>query len=141
MTRIAPQPRLTALRLALLQILRGSRRHLTAAEIYELARADGVNSSFAGVYNGLHFLEEAGLISEIGQGSGVSQYHASVEQRDHLVCAVCGVTSHVRVPETGLIARSIGEDAGFRVLEYRVTITGVCPNCQENEERGAMGLQ
>ena len=55
-------PALTRQRAAVLQVIRDTREHMTAAEIFEAARRALPGLSYATVYDPLRFLKEAGLV-------------------------------------------------------------------------------
>ena len=81
---------MTKQRALILQLIRTSPRHLTAEEIYRLAKEQMPTMVFATVYNNLHALEEAGQVVRIHVANGADHYDKTVTPHYHLLCDGCG---------------------------------------------------
>ena len=81
---------LTKQRKVVLEAIRDSSSHLTASEVFGLAKAALPTISFATVYNSLRYLKEAGHIAEIQFGNGASRFDAMTHRHDHAICTKCG---------------------------------------------------
>jgi Fur family ferric uptake transcriptional regulator/Fur family peroxide stress response transcriptional regulator len=128
--------RLTPYRRAVLETLRASRSHPTAAEIYRRVRRRRPGVAFATIYNALNWLTRHDLASELKFGDGASRYDPVIRRHDHLVCTSCGslVNYEVSLPP-GLLSRA-GRRYGFRVHRYRLELFGLCARCRSGKPAG-----
>lgn len=124
----------TRTRLALLEILSGSDRHPTAAELYDEVRKVLPEVTLATVYRNLAVLRELGLIKEIPAGTSAAHYDAIVEDHCHVCCQRCGRVSdvnNIEIPE-GWQAEAQAE-TNYVLTDELVLFRGICPDCQAEE--------
>lgn len=125
----------------MLTVIRDSRAHLTANEVFAHAREVLPTISFATVYNSLKFLKNAGHINEVNLGGGASRYDAITHRHDHALCVRCGklVDIDMELP-AGLIERA-AEYSRFRAESMEFTLRGECADCSGEgvEETSAKG--
>jgi Fur family ferric uptake transcriptional regulator len=124
--------RVTAGRLALVDVLARATRPLAIPEILE--RDPSLATSSA--YRNLQVLEGAGLVHRI-----VTDEHARYELADdltehhhHLICSVCGSVEDVPASEAleASVERAIAEitrRTGVRTQHHRVDLVGRCRRC------------
>jgi len=121
--------RLTRYRRTVLEMLRSTVNHPTAAEIFRLVRRRRPGVAYATIYNALNWLERRGMIARVDFAEEAARYDPIIERHDHLVCKRCGTLKDVRLP---LSARTLGHAtrrAGFRVEDYRTELFGLCGAC------------
>lgn len=121
---------LTPQRQTVLQVIRQSENHLTASEIFEVARRLRPTISYATVYNSLHYLKEAGLIREIHFGNGASRYDRETERHDHALCTRCGRLVDFDLDLTADLMRAAARRSGFKAETVHLTLHGLCPDCK-----------
>ena len=80
----------TKQREAILKILRNTRSHPTADQIYDEVRKDIPNISKGTVYRNLQVLEEDGAITELKINGTQSRYEVKQESHYHFRCENCG---------------------------------------------------
>jgi Fe2+ or Zn2+ uptake regulation protein len=120
----------TAQRGAVLEVVRDSREHLTAGEIFERVRRQDPRIAYGTVYRTLHLLAQHGLIQELTFADQASRYDGRVERHDHVHCLACGVLLDVDVP-VALIARHVAaEQSGFDITSHHTVFAGTCPACK-----------
>lgn len=120
--------RLTPQRRAILETLRASSNHPTAAELLVLVQERSHGISPATLYRTLALLVRSGLALELKIGDGgAARYDGNTEPHDHLICTSCGQVKDVRQPEPDLSGVA---GTGFTVTGYDLRIHGVCPDCQ-----------
>ncbi len=74
----------TKQRLALGRLLfEGEHRHVTADQVYEEAKTEGVAVSLATVYNTLHQFARAGLLREVAVDLGQSYFDTNTSRHHH----------------------------------------------------------
>jgi Fur family transcriptional regulator, peroxide stress response regulator len=120
---------LTPQRQVVLQVVRGTEAHLTAAEIYGAARLLLPSISFATVYNSLRYLRDEGLISEITFGHGASRYDRETSRHDHAVCTGCGRLTDFDLDETAALLKLAARRSKFKPQSVHLTLYGLCPDC------------
>ena len=120
---------LTPQRQVVLQVVRGTEAHLTAAEIYDAARQLLPSISFATVYNSLRFLRDEGLISEITFGNSASRYDRETGRHDHAVCTECGRLTDFDLDETAALLKLAARRSKFKPQSVHLTLYGLCPDC------------
>ena len=120
---------LTPQRQVVLQVVRGTEAHLTAAEIYDAARALLPSISYATVYNSLRFLRDEGLISEITFGNSASRYDRETGRHDHAVCTECGRLTDFDLSETAALLKLAARRSKFKPQSVHLTLYGLCPDC------------
>ena len=121
--------RLTPHRAAVLDVLRHSHDHPTAADIFRKVRRRRPGVAYATIYNALNWLTRNGLVVELKYGDEASRYDPTTERHDHLVCTRCGalVDSKIELPRK--VWAHAGRSMGFRVQDYRLELFGLCPRC------------
>ncbi|MBQ8894847.1 MAG: transcriptional repressor [Clostridia bacterium] len=118
---------MTKQRALILRLIRESKRHMTADEIYQLAKAEMPGIALATVYNNLIHLSEIGEIKKLTFRDRTDRYDKSSIPHIHLVCDVCGkVCDH---PSEGL-QQEMEQRLGFPIHEYELAIHYTCENCQ-----------
>jgi Fe2+ or Zn2+ uptake regulation protein len=130
--------RMTEQRRAVLDALASVETHPTAAEVYEIVRAQVSDVSQGTVYRNLHTLVDLGLAQELDYGPGASHFDATVEPHYHVRCVECGRVDDLpieREPAPCIDeAREVATD--WHISEHRVEFMGLCPDCRKNQRRG-----
>lgn len=121
---------MTKQRELILQILNHSDRHLTADEIFFLAKLQMPSIAMATIYNNLNAMNEVGIISRVHVDGGADCFDRVVEPHDHLLCDRCGKISNVRLPSMSATLRSA---VGTEIESYDLTVHYVCPECRKKQ--------
>lgn len=120
--------RLTPQRRAVLEALRASYDHPTAAELLPRVQERCPGAGAATVYRALSMLVETGLAVELTIGdNGAARFDGNTSRHDHLVCLGCGRVVDVAAPRPDLSGVA---GTGFTVSGYDLRIHGTCPSCQ-----------
>lgn len=125
---------LTPQRQVVLQVIQESDNHLTANEIFEVARRLRPSISFATVYNSLRYLKDAGLIHEISFGNGASRYDRMTDRHDHAICTSCGRLEDFDLTATRELLRAAARKSRFKPQSIHLTLRGLCPDCRAGSE-------
>jgi len=120
---------LTKQREVVLQVIRDSHDHLTANEVFGLAKDRLPSISFATVYNSLRFLKEAGYIAEIQFGNGASRFDAITHRHDHAICTQCGKLVDIEMEHPQSLVKQAAEMSKFKPESLEFTLRGICPEC------------
>lgn len=120
--------RLTPQRRAVLDALRASRDHPTAAELLSRVQRRSPGVGPATVYRALGLLVRSGLAIELNLGeSGGARYDGNTGRHDHLVCTRCRRVVDILQPQPDLSGVA---GTGFTVTGYDLLVYGLCPDCQ-----------
>ena len=113
--------------------LAGRKDHPTADQVYDAVRARLPGLSRTTVYRVLDTLVDAGLARKVHHAGGVARFDPMTDRHHHLVCDGCGrlvdlddrVVPPLRLPESSR--------TGFRIKDYSVSFTGLCPDCAKKK--------
>jgi len=123
--------RCTPQRYAVMAFLMESKRHPTAAEIFEAVNRVDPRSSRATTYNNLRDLVQAGLVREVAVEGRAARFDARGMQHHHFICDRCGNVEDVDwydVPKPA--ARSLGKRV---VRECELIFRGLCAKCARRD--------
>jgi len=119
--------RCTPQRYAVMAFLMESKRHPTAAEIFEAVNRVDPRSSRATTYNNLRDLVQAGLVREVAVEGRAARFDATGMQHHHFICDHCGNVEDVEwydVPKPP--SRTLGKRV---VRECELIFRGLCTKC------------
>jgi Fur family ferric uptake transcriptional regulator len=121
--------RQTEQRAAILDALRGTDSAVTAQELH--GRLEGVG--LATVYRNLQRLADEGEADTLRRENGELAFLLCGHgHHHHLVCRACGRVERVRDCRLDEWARDVGERHGFRDVEHRAELLGLCSACGRN---------
>jgi Fe2+ or Zn2+ uptake regulation protein len=123
---------LTRQRRVVLEVVRESDDHLTAAEVFDRARKKMPTISYATVYNSLRYLKEQGAIGEITFGNAASRYDRQTSRHDHAVCTCCGKLVDFDISDAVELMRAAARRSRFKPESIHITLTGLCPDCRSD---------
>jgi len=123
---------MTRQRSLILKVLRDSHTHLTAAQIYELARVEMPAIAVGTVYRNLNLLAEQGQVLRIRSAEGPDRFDAAPKPHEHLICVRCGKLTDVAL---GARRPLLSRRAGSRILDYRLELHHLCAECAAREQK------
>ena len=101
--------------------------HLTAGEIFTLAREQMPSLARGTVYRNLKLMEQAGEIVRLELPDGPDRYDGTTAPHAHLLCDGCGALQDL--PVAGL-TRRLSDQIGAPVRGYQLTVHYLCPKCR-----------
>ena len=122
--------RLTAPRRLILDVVRTTDAHPTAAFVYQRVRRRLPRVSLATVYRNLRRLAQEGFLLERADATGM-RFDGNLKPHDHFTCLRCG-----RIYDVSAHRRRGGRmpvRAGFEVLDHRIEFYGRCAACRRRE--------
>lgn len=124
---------LTIQRETVLEVVRRSKSHLTASEVFDNARRILPGISFATVYNSLNYLKKEGLIGEVKFGTDATLYDRNLTRHDHAICNNCGKLVDLEMPFSDELLREACRRSEFKGATIEITLRGLCSECGERE--------
>jgi len=121
--------RITPQRRAILTIIQEHRRHLSADEIYDLARREVPRLSLSTVYRTLELLKELNLVRELQLAGDYARYETQSQEHQHLVCLRCGKVLEFQCDHCAAVHQKLAREYGFRITGGRVELFGYCGEC------------
>lgn len=108
-------------------------KHLTADELYRIAKAECPELGYATVFRTLKLFCECGLARELVFENGATRYeHAYNHQHhDHLVCTECGKCIEVYDPAIERLQDAIFKRHNFEPKKHRMNLFGICQKCRK----------
>jgi len=123
--------RITPQRMLILDVLRGSDRHISAEEIYAQVHDEYPHINISTVYRTLELLTNLGLATRTDLGEGrVRYHHAEKGQHHHLVCENCGAIVDVDESLFLPLKTALLEKYQFKANISHLAIFGRCSRCQ-----------
>lgn len=123
--------RLTAPRLAVVQVLAEGHQHLSHAEILERAREKYPDISRATVYRTLELLAELGIVHTTFMGDANQRFIVPIGgHHHHLICNRCGNVTDLNECHFGTALSTVSQQTGFAVESHLVELYGLCADCQ-----------
>ena len=143
--------RLTAPRRLILDVVRATDAHPSAAFVYARVRRRLPRVSLATVYRNLRRLAAEGLVRERAEPAGL-RFDGNTAPHDHFTCVACGAifdvprSARLAIARGGVAASAGRRDAGrmaarmgFEVLDERVELYGRCRACRRPGAPGRGG--
>jgi Fe2+ or Zn2+ uptake regulation protein len=126
--------RLTAPRALILDAVRATDAHPSAADVYRRVRRRLPRVSLATVYRNLRMLAAEGLLRERAYGGGL-RFDGNTAAHDHFTCVRCGRIFDVPPLVPRAMRARVASSTGFEVLEHRSEFYGRCAGCRRRESR------
>ncbi|MCI8659269.1 MAG: transcriptional repressor [Lachnospiraceae bacterium] len=111
--------------------------HLTAEELYELARDKYPEIGLATIYRTLQVLVDLNVIDRVSFDDGFVRYELGQEQKDsrhrhhHAICIKCGRVISFEGDLLEPLEQALYDTEGFKVTDHAVKLIGYCRECSE----------
>ncbi|HNS48375.1 MAG TPA: transcriptional repressor [bacterium] len=117
----------------ILDVFLRAERHLTADQLYQLARRRLPSVGYATVYRSLKIFCDCGLCRPIKLENEPVRYEHLYrhDHHDHLVCTRCGRLVEVFDPTLEQLQEKLGRKHGFQMERHRLELYGICPECRK----------
>ena len=116
----------------LLNILKNSRSHPTADELYEKAKEKIPSVSRGTVYRNLKDLVDEGYIIKISMASGADRYDYIHKKHNHIICKSCGTVKDFEYNfDLEDVKQSVIKQTEVSPLLDGVIMYGICEKCKE----------
>jgi len=123
--------RCTAMRLAVIQTIRKTKKPLSPIQIFDLTRQKNPKLGLVTVYRTIEILEREGLIEHIHHFDNCQTVLPVGEGHQHvLLCIKCGAAVHFKGMELKNIFDQINKETGFQIKEHWMQLAGLCPACK-----------
>ena len=117
----------------ILKQAQADQQHLTAEEIYLLAKRKAPGIAMATVYNNLNSLVEEGVIRRLQRYDGPYYYDANILPHDHMICDCCHKISDIILED---FPKQLQAGLRMKITGYDLVIHYVCEECRKKENGG-----
>ena len=119
-------------RLKILEIFqKGSQRHMTAEDLFNVLLQEGSDVGLATVYRVLAQFEQADILTRSHFESGKAVYELNEGQHhDHLVCLDCGKVEEFYDAEIEQRQHAVALLKGFAIADHALSLYAHCTNAQ-----------
>ena len=115
----------------LLSILKNSKSHPTAEELYEKVKEKIPNVSRGTVYRNLKDLVDEDYIIKISMADGADRYDYIHKKHNHVICKYCGKVKDFEYDFDSKKAKlSVLEQTGMESLLDGIIVYGICEKCK-----------
>lgn len=121
---------MTRQRALILELLHSTSGHLTADEIFALARQRMPSIARGTVYRNLKLMEQDREIARLEMPAGPDRYDRTTAPHGHLYCDGCQKLTDI--PVVGLV-RELEAAIGTEVCSYQLTVHYLCPDCRRKQ--------
>ena len=124
--------KLTPHRELILETFLENEGHRSVEDIYHTVKAIDPRIGYTTVYRTMKLMIQCGLAREIELADGITRYEHlfNHEHHDHLICMECGNSIEFYNPEIEAIQDAASTQLGFKVLDHKLQIYGVCRDCR-----------
>jgi Fur family ferric uptake transcriptional regulator len=132
--RMTPQRRLV------LRLLHEQGGHLSADELYRLARQRQPRISLSTVYRALDVFEELGLVRALHLEGEHHRYEIARDgahpgrEHQHMICLGCNRVIEFECGHCAETHQDLAERYGFQITGSRVQLLGYCADCRARGE-------
>ena len=124
--------KLTPHRELILETFLENEGHRSVEDIYHTVKAIDPRIGYTTVYRMMKLMSLCGLAREIELADGITRYEHlfNHEHHDHLICMECGNSIEFYNPEIETLQDAASAQLGFKVLDHKLQIYGVCRDCR-----------
>ena len=113
---------------AIVNVLKNTTSHPSAAWIYDRVRIQIPNISLGTVYRNLAALEKEGIIVKVPVGDNREHFDGDTTPHSHFYCKSCETISDVPFDPSDVLKKA-EESQGYEVHTVTYTLTGICKEC------------
>jgi Fur family ferric uptake transcriptional regulator len=126
--------KLTPHRELIFETFLGNEGHRSVEDIYHTVKAIDPRIGYTTVYRTMKILLSCGLAREIELADGITRYEHlfNHEHHDHMICMECGESIEFYNPEIEALQDAASEQLGFKVMDHKLQIYGVCGDCRRS---------
>jgi Fe2+ or Zn2+ uptake regulation protein len=126
----APRRHQTRQRARILEWLRLTESHPTAAQTHEALMRELPNLSLGTVYRNLEVLVSEGLVDEVPSAGGGVRYDGNPKPHHHFICDACGAIDDLHLQAPPELARKLRRARGLTARRIRIDFFGLCEACE-----------
>jgi len=120
----------------ILEFLRASGEHPTAAQTHQALLRELPNLSLGTVYRNLEVLVSEGVVEEVPAAGG-TRYDGNPKPHHHFICERCGAIDDLHLVAPRSLAQKLRRARGRRASRIKIDFFGLCEACESHAGAGA----
>jgi len=113
----------------ILELLKSTGSHPTAAWLYEHLKGEFSNLSMGTVYRNLNILLDQGLVQKREFGSTFDRFEANIEPHYHFKCERCQRIIDLDIPVDEELNEKVRKATPYKATGHQIIFFGVCDEC------------
>jgi len=122
----------------ILEFLRASEDHPTAAQTHQALLGELPQLSLGTVYRNLEVLVSQGVVEEVPSAGG-TRYDGNPKPHHHFICERCGAIDDLHLVAPRSLAQKLRRARGRRAMRIKIDFFGHCEACESHDAAGAKG--
>jgi Fe2+ or Zn2+ uptake regulation protein len=127
----SPRRHRTRQRELILEFLRASEEHPTAAQTHRALRRRLPSLSLGTVYRNLEVLVSEGVVDEVPAAGG-ARYDGNPKPHHHFICERCGAIDDLHLVAPRSLAQKLRRARGRKASRIRIDFFGLCEACESH---------
>ncbi|UCD91394.1 MAG: transcriptional repressor [Desulfobacterales bacterium] len=123
---------MTQQRKTILDVLKKTKTHPSADEIYEIVKQKLPRISLGTVYRNLEVLSELGMIQVLELSGSLKRFDWDPNKHYHIRCIRCDRVENAPIAPMRQLENDLYESTVFEIVGHNLEFTGLCPRCTEN---------
>ncbi|UCD33892.1 MAG: transcriptional repressor [Desulfobacterales bacterium] len=123
---------MTQQRKTILDVLKKTKSHPSADEIYEIVKQKLPRISLGTVYRNLEVLSELGMIQVLELSGSLKRFDWDPNKHYHIRCIRCDRVENAPIAPMRQLENDLYESTVFEIVGHNLEFTGLCPRCTEN---------
>ena len=123
---------MTQQRKTILEVVKNTKTHPSADEIYELVKQKLPRISLGTVYRNLEVLAESGMIQVLNLSGSLKRFDWDPNKHYHIRCIRCDRVENAPIAPMRQLEDKVYESTVFEIIGHNLEFTGLCPRCTES---------
>lgn len=120
---------MTRIQKAILNVVKSSKQHLSATQVYTILLKQFPSVSLGTVYRNLNQFADSKLIRRVTRSNSADYYEGNISPHDHSICICCGEMSDINIPDMkDFIEKRVGEN----IVSFDIVVNIICSKCRSN---------
>lgn len=117
---------MTKQRKVIFDIIQKAEDHLTAEQIFLLAKEKMPSIAVGTVYRNLNLMENEGEIRRISMFHAPDRFDKRTSAHEHMICSRCGSLKDISLDG---LKETLEKQTGAEILSYDLNLYYICPDC------------
>lgn len=123
---------MTRLQRAILEVVQGSNKHLSAKEVYAIVQIKFPSVAMGTVYRNLNQFAEAKLIRRVSGLGSADFYEGNIDPHNHSLCLSCGKMTDIHIPG---MKEFIENQIGDKAVSLDLLVNIICSECMSKDTK------
>ena len=111
-----------------LDLLQQSEGHMTAEDLFLLAKEKNIDISLASIYRVLKKMSEEGMINKIAISGQPDIFDKTIAEHSHMICQKCGKVEDIWLEG---LKKEIEDRAHVKIEGYNLIVDYICEDCKD----------